>query len=53
MPGLFVIWQKTAQLLSAEDKYMEEQAAAAYEKALDKTAPNAVYLKVEKPGTNA
>jgi tRNA(Ile)-lysidine synthetase, N-terminal domain/tRNA(Ile)-lysidine synthetase, C-terminal domain len=38
---------KTAELLSAEDKYIEEQAALAYAVAVKKTTDNAVYLSVE------
>ncbi|MGE4213502.1 MAG: tRNA lysidine(34) synthetase TilS [Anaerotignaceae bacterium] len=38
---------KTAELLSAEDKYLEEQATLAYTMALEKITNDAVYLKVE------
>lgn len=38
---------KTAELLSAEDKYMEEQAEIAYKNSLEKITENAVYLRVE------
>ena len=38
---------KTAELLSAEDKYMEEQAEIAYKNALEKITEEAVYLRVE------
>lgn len=37
---------KTAELLSAEDKYMEEQAAIAYTNALEKRTEDTVYLRV-------
>lgn len=38
---------KTAELLSAEDKYIEEQAEIAYKNALEKITENAVYLRVK------
>lgn len=38
---------KTAELLSAEDKYMEEQAEIAYKNALEKITETAVYLRAE------
>ncbi|MDD3569654.1 MAG: tRNA lysidine(34) synthetase TilS [Lachnospiraceae bacterium] len=38
---------KTAELLSAEDKYMEQQAEIAYKNSLEKITENAVYLRVE------
>ncbi|MEA5083074.1 MAG: tRNA lysidine(34) synthetase TilS [Lachnospiraceae bacterium] len=38
---------KTAELLSAEDKYMEEQAEIAYKNALEKITESEVYLRVE------